>query len=129
VGGWTIETCRTRSLLVARPVLPTFHHQGNLTRLPRTGLIPHPHPLFTPPKSDLNLCPDLPSVLDCLFGLLLILVPILPNLLCKCLFSEVTQLTNSVVKVMVVNDLACTFRQMVFETPLRPLLLTLLLTL
>jgi hypothetical protein len=125
VGGWTIEMCRTRSLLVARPVLPAFHHRGNLARLPRAGLIPHPRRLFAPPESDLNLRPDLPSVLDRLFGLLLILVPILPNLLCECLFSEVTQLANSVVEVAVVNDLACTFRQMVFETPLRPLLLPL----
>jgi hypothetical protein len=125
VGGWTIETCRTRNLLVVLPVLPAFHLLGNLARLPRAGLIPHPHPLFAPPESDQNLRPDLPSVLDRLFGLLLILVPILPNLLCECLFSEVTQLANSVVEVAVVNDLACTFRRMVFVTPLRPLLLPL----
>ena len=81
VGGWTIETCRTRSLLVARPALPAFHLRGNLARLPRAGLIPHPHPLFVPPERDQNLRLDLPSVLDRLFGLLLILVPILPNLL------------------------------------------------
>lgn len=91
VGGWTIETCRMRSLLVVRPVLPAFHLRGNLARLPRAGLIPRPHPLFAPPESDQNLRPDLPSVLDRLFGRLLILVPILPNLLCECLFSEVTQ--------------------------------------
>jgi hypothetical protein len=111
VGSWTIETCHTGSLLVARPsrpVLPAFHHRGNLARLPRAGLIPHPHPLFPPPESNLNLRPDLLSILDRLFGLLLILVPILPNLLCECLFSEVTQLTNFVVKVVVVNNLACT---------------------
>jgi hypothetical protein len=125
VGGWTIETCRTRSLSVARPALLVFHLRGNLARLPRAGLIPHPHPLFVPPESDQNLRPDLPSVLDRLFGLLLILVPILPNLLYEYLFSEVTQLANSVVEVVVVNDLACVFRRMVFGTPLRPLLLPL----
>ena len=122
VGGWTIEMCRTRSLLVVRPVLPAFRLRGNLVRLPRAGLIHHPHPLFAPRESDRNLLPDLPSVLDRLFGLLLILVPILPNLLCECLFSEATQLANSVVEVVVVNDLACVFRRMVFATPLRPLL-------
>ena len=122
VGGWTIETYRTRSLLVVRPDLPAFHLRGNLARLPRAGLIPQPHPPFVPPESDQNLRPDLPSVLDRLFGLLLILVPILPNLLCECLFSEVTQLANSVVEVAVVNELACAFRRMVFGTPLRPLL-------
>ena len=125
VGGWIIETCRMRSLLVVRPVLPAFHLRGNLARLPHVGLIPHPHPLFAPPESDQNLRPDLPSVLDRLFGLLLILVPIPQNLLCGCLFSEVTQLANSVVWVVVVNDSACAFRRMFFETPLRPLLLPL----
>ena len=83
VGGWTIEMCRTRSLLVVRPVLPASHLRGNLARLPRAELIPHPHPLFAPPESDQNLRLDLPSVLDRLFGLLLILVPILRNLLCE----------------------------------------------
>ena len=122
VGGWTIEMCRMRNLLVVRPVLPAFHLRGNLARLPRAGLIPHPHPLFAPPESDQNLRPDLPSVLDRLFGLLLILVLILPNLLCECLFSEVTQLANSVVEVAVVNDLACAFRRMFFGTPLHPIL-------
>ncbi len=125
VGGWTIETCRTRSLLVVRPALLAFHLRGNLARLLRAGLIPHPHPLFVPLESDQNLRPDLPSVLDRLFGLLLILVHILPNLLCECLFSEVTQLANSVVEVAVINELACAFRRMVFGTPLRPFLLPL----
>jgi hypothetical protein len=122
VGGWTIEMCRTRSLLVVLPVLPAFLLRDNLARLPRAGLIPDPPPLFVPPESDQNLRPDLPSVLDRLFGLLLILVLILPNLLCECLFSEVTQLANSVVEVAVINDLACAFRRTVFGTPLRPLL-------
>ena len=125
VGGWTIETCRTRNLLVVLPVLPASHLRGNLARLPRAGLIPHPHPLFAPPESDRNLRPDLPNVLDRLFGLLLILVPILPNLLCECLFSEVTQLASSVVEVAVINDLACAVRRIFIGTPLRPLLLPL----
>jgi hypothetical protein len=125
VGDWTIEMCRTRGLLVARPVLPAFRLRGSLARLPRAGLIPHPHPLFALPESGQNLRPDLPSALDRLFGLLLILVPILANLLCECLFSEVTQSANSVAKVAVVNDLARAFRRMVFGTPLRPLLLPL----
>jgi hypothetical protein len=125
VGGWTIETCRMRSHLVVRPVLPAFRLRGNLARLSRVGLILHPHPLFVPPESDQNLRPDLPSVLDRLFGLPLILVPILPNLLCECLFSEVTQLASSVVEVAVVNDLACAVRRMFFGTLLRPLLLPL----
>ena len=107
---------------MVRLVLPAFHLRGNLARLPRAGLIPHPRPLFAPPESDQNLRPDLPSVLDLLFGLLLTLVLILPNLLCECLFSEVTQLANSVVEVVVVNDLACAFRRMVFATPFHPLL-------
>jgi hypothetical protein len=119
VGGWTIETCHTTSLLVVRPVLPAFHLRGNLERLPRAGLIPHPHPLFAPPESDQNLRPDLRSVLDRLFGLLLILVLILPSLLCEYLFSEVTQLANSVVEVAVVKDLACAVRRMF--VPSRPL--------
>lgn len=116
VGGWTIETCRTRNLLVVRPVLPAFHPRGNLERLPHAGLIPHPHLLFAPPESDQNLLPDLPSVLDRLSDLLLILVPIPPNLLCEYLFSEVTQLANSIV---VVNDLACAVRRKF--VPSRPL--------
>ena len=120
VGGWTIEMCRTRSLLVVHPVLPAFRLRGSLARLLRAGLIPHPHPLFAPPESDQNLRPDLPSVLDRLFGLLLILAPILPNLLCECLSSEVSQLANSVVEVAAINDLACAIRRMVFGTPLRP---------
>ena len=125
VGEWTIEMCRTRSLLVVRPVLPAFRLRGSLARLPRAGLIHHPHPLFAPPESDQNLRPDPPSVLDRLFGLLLILVHILPNLLFECLFNEVTQLVNFVAKIAVVNDLACAFLRIVFGTPLRPLLLPL----
>jgi hypothetical protein len=121
VGDWTIETCRTKSLLVDRPVLPVFHLRGNLARLPRAGLIPHLHPLFARPESDRNLPPDLPSVLDRLFDLLLTLVPTLPNLLCECLCSEVTLLANSVAEVAVVNDLACAFRRMVFGTRMCPL--------
>ncbi len=125
VGGWTIETCRTRSLLVVPPVPPAFHLRGNLARLPHAGLIPQLHLLFAPPVSDQNLPPDPPSVLDRLFDLLLTLVPILLNLLCECLFSEVTLLANSVDEVAGVNDLVCASRRMGFGTPLRPLLLPL----
>jgi hypothetical protein len=109
---------------VVRLVLLAFRLRGSLARLPRAGLLPHPHPLFAPPESDQNLRPDPPSDLDLLFGLLLILVPILANLLCEYLFSEVTQLANSVAEVAVVNVLACV-RRMFFGTPLRPLLLPL----
>lgn len=124
VGGWTIETFRTKSLSVHHPVLPVFHLRGILARLPRAGLLPRPHPLFVPPESDQNLHPDLASVLDRLFDLLLTLVPILRNLLCECLSREVTLLGNTVVVVVVAatNDLERAFRRMVFGTPLRPLL-------
>lgn len=105
VGGWTIEMCRTRSLSATHPVLPAFHLRGILARLPHAGLIPRLHPLFAPPESDQNLRPDLASVLDRRFDLLLTLVPILRNPLCEYLFSEVTLLAKSVVKVAVANDL------------------------
>jgi hypothetical protein len=120
VGGWTIETCRTRSLSVVHPVLPAFHLRSILARLPRAGLLPRLHPLFAPLESDQNLRPDLPSVLDHLFDRLLSLVLILRSLLCERLFSEVILLANSVVEVAVANDLECDFRQIVFGTPLRP---------
>lgn len=120
VGGWTIETCRTRSLSVVHPVLPAFHLRSILARLPRAGLHPRLHPLFVPLESDQNLRPDLPSVLDRLFDRLLSLVLILRNLLCECLFNEVILLVNSVVEVAVANDLECAFRQIVLGTPLRP---------
>ena len=120
VGGWTIETCRTRSLLVVHPVLPAFHLRSILARLPRAGLHLRLHPLYAPPESDQNLRPDLPSVLDRLFDRLLSLVLILRSLLYEYLFSEVILLVNSVVEVAVANDLECAFRQIVFGTPLRP---------
>jgi hypothetical protein len=122
VGGWTIETCRTRSLSVFHPVHPVFHLRGILVRLSRAGLLPRLHPPFALPESGQNLHPDLASVLDRLFDLLLTLVPILRNLLCECLFSEVTLLANTVVEAAVANDLECAFRRIVFGTLLRHLL-------
>ena len=119
-GEWTIETFRMRSRLVVHPVLPAFHLRDILARLHRAGLHLRLHPLFAPPESDQNLRPDLASVLVRLFDHLLTLVPILPNLLYECPFSEVILLANSVVEVAV-NELACV-RQTGFGTPSRPLL-------